>query len=361
MVDGRFVLGAPNVFRECVKVAEFDSNGAVLSTHAFGDSKTRDCAYTALANGGLAGAFNVDPRPQNKLVFDVFCRMPGKPWFSQRLEFPPNTPSPLGFCMAAVEGSDGLICIFFMNDSSGSVGLMRLRPVNGALQLVDCDANFIPRGLGDLSCSGELPNIYAAADGDSILLGYQSAPDQFTKCPYRLIASRNSVVRVRPDKSKTLLATTPWWTPHIGFARVYLFPRPAGIYYAAEFQNIDTDCGLGWNVGLLKDGVFQTTQQLPEGRIAAVSRDGMLLFYTQPSNSSEIIKLRFRPEVKITRSQSEVIIDWDHAGPTDVLERSTDLKTWSVVPYTQRPVRLPTSGTAAFFRVKVGGQGLDES
>lgn len=359
LVDGRFILGGMNTLHTGIKIAEFNPDGSLHSTGGFGDSRSRWGAYTPLADGGLAGAVYADPPSgQNKLIFDVYYRPKNLAWFSARWEFPPNTPSPIGMIFWATEGRDGLVWFFFTHDSSGAIGLMRMRPKilalpypTGVLELVDFDANFIHVNRGDLSPSGELPTIYAVADADGILLGYQSFPYVETKCQYRKLHSRNSITRVRYDKSVTLLGTSEWWSPHIDFPLQAVFPRRDGIYYTMEFQGTQT-CALGWNVGLFKNGVFSTSQVWPEGRITSLSPDGMVLFYNRQANTSEIIKLRFAPEMKIQRSGSSVIIDWDHASAGDLLEGSVNLKTWAPVTYGQRPAVLPATGPNRFFRVK---------
>lgn len=361
LIVGSFGALGPTQFSEI----DFDTGALSYSTQVGGD-KSLNGAMVGLYNTGVAGVI-FSNSPSGKVVFDAFYRAPVVPypgvseptWITKHYEMP----ALLGFGQAyfptAVQGPDGLVWVFFCRDSAGTIGLIRLRCVGNTLELVDFTDQLIGTGHGAMSPSGENLWPFCAVDkrNNRILLCYQNQPHLFTSCQGFRVASRHAITEVLSDKSVSLRAVNDWWTPHIsyGYAIPALWPRPDGNYFAIEKLNVNGDCKLSWQLGMEKDGVFMVGSVLPEGRILSTSLDGWLFMYDRASNTSDLINLRFPPEITIRRSGSDVVINWDSASPSDVLESSADMQSWSPVPYAQRPVRLPANEAARFFRVKVYG------
>lgn len=387
-----------------IRFADFDaSNGQIIpgSEYENGDGQSRWGAGCQTNKGGFVAAVYVDVLPKNTIVLDVFYRCPAAPtipgttppppkWWYERRSLSATIQSGIYDYLQVVQGPDGLIWIFIMRDSSGTIGLLRYRPTLTGLQYVDDAPEFIPRNLGNLSPSGESPNLAAVVDhrNNRIVLCYQGpSPDNgYSECLKAKYGngfySHWSVTEVGMDKRIMSLGATPWWATHAGDEQVVIVARRDGIYFLLPYVNTPENCAEeGCHLGRLVNGVFQIVMTIPRGVVLGRSQDGWCFWMdrtAKPFPITYLMKLRCVPEMSAARDSSSltvsellklpgmasmtvegasktIILDWDEGDSRDVLQSSPDAA-FSIVAEEYGaglpPRVVPNNGGNQFFRVK---------
>lgn len=361
-----------------IRFGEFDAaTGALRTTYENGNGQSRWGGGCPTNKGGFVAAFWVDVLPKTTIVLDIFYRRPPMPpipgtttppqWLYERRSFTTTSQSGIYDYLQVVQGPDGLIWIFVMRDSAGTIALLRYRPTASGLEFVDEDPDFIPRGLGQLSPSGESPNLGAVVDrrNNRIVLCYQGAPDggtaNYSECLKAKYAngfsSYWSVTEVGMDKRTRLIGTTPWWSAHAGDELPGIVARRDGIYFWLT-HTTPADCSdEGMRVGRLVNGVFEIGATVPRGSLLAASPDGWFFYLdrtAQPYQATYLAKLRCRPEMSIRDDGDNVVVDWDEADVTDVLQHSANVE-FSIVDEfygAGLPPRIIPKTCDRFFRVR---------
>lgn len=369
-LDSRFVIGGklPPHLASAPQICEYDPRtGAKLFQTAFGDLTTRGSTAVQLGVGNaIAGVACNDPSPMNEVQLEAFYRpprlllsLPGQPlleprWWFQRFTFPTTFgTSALRMELSSVLETAKRFAVYITRDSAGTIGRAQFEIEGPGLKLLGFNERFIDTNLGDVSPSGEYLLITAVQDGNRTLLAYQNQPHATVQSPTGTkITSRWAITEVLEDGSFHLLGVTPWWSLHSGeYPRPIIMPRPDGIYFALHY--VDDAYSQGWKVGVFKDRNFQVMSELPNGRIRSYSADGWLLKEDRATREVDLIRLRPPPELTLSMMSGFAFVRWDKAAPTDVLEASSDLKTWTPIATGLPPVKVPGDKPAQFFRVQI--------
>lgn len=331
-------------------------------TSIFGNPDSNAPAVLKLRSGGFVA---IGYRNDSSVTIDTAYRRPTSPppapgdaalpsqWAIKTFFL---VPGPVGippFSLALVEGTDGLIYVFMTRDSSHTVKLLRLRVEGGELVQVDYDDSFLSdyftNGVardGDMSPDGEFPFVAAATDwqGGRILITYNQSRTFFTRDTCETIQTRPVVVAVKPDLSKTLVATLP--DPvNRSLTRSPIIVLPSGIYVV--YCYITDDCvRWEWRLARVTEGgasVF-VMDQSDYTAACALSPDGWLVYRSQ---TDFLVNIGQLPLLHHERQGENILLKWP-AGYT--LQRSSDLAAWAdssaTSPYTE-----PMTGNA-FFRLR---------
>jgi len=345
-----------------------DNPSVVLSEYKFGGNGTNPGASCRLRSGKIVFV-NYQHNKLNEPTdsrFHITSKF-GATWLTQQFNFPFAASMPSIFC-AMVEGTDGLIWLFWTRDSWGGIGCARFR-INGAmLELISEPFGITPNG-SNLGISGEIPRISAITDwvGKRIILGYQSAAQTYVGplqpgepprpvCPDSRWLSNSTVIsEVLPDKRQNLIALLPYFSSHVRTPIAGAWPRPDGIYWIADYVLVPS-CEKGWKTGIAVAG--KVTGSMVDGTLLAVSDDGWYAFQ-RPSplgGPVELIQTGFvsTPTLTITPCDTATI-RWTPVSPTDQLQFTTDLNSavWTDIPgATAPPWVVQTTGPHKFYRIK---------
>lgn len=374
LVGAKYIAGGAGGNFEFIKIGEFDPlTGTLLAETQFGDSSSRWGAVTPVHTGGLAGMIYCDAGEERVIRFDAIYRFPDPPpipgggtsprWQIQRFNLPSTGQGSVAqrYSMFAVQGQDRLVYVFYTRDSTATIGLARFSITGSGMSLVDHNESFIPRGIPETP-SGEFPNVTAAVDPyhGGIVLAYQGWDDLITTCEGLKFAAHWILTRVQYDKSYRRIGIRETsWTSHNIHPRPAIYPRPEGIYWLLDYQNVNTativgDCKSHWEAGIFKDGQFAPLTPLDFYSIVALSKDGTIIAYNLEAQMDELIEINFPPVLTARRWGDSIRLDWDKASPTDIVEKSSDLRNWSPAGYSGLPpATFPMDQPKQFFRVKV--------
>jgi hypothetical protein len=223
------------------------------------------------------------------------------------------------------------------------------------LELVDHTSEFIGRD-NSISINAENPSITAIhyVAGKRILLAYENAIHGFSNCSAKRVLSTALITcSVYPDKRPELLFQLPWTTAHIEYPLTMVWPRPDGCYWLASHFEAPT-CRSFWRDGIFSNEQLHTSIDTDENsKVCSYSDDGWLL-WERPGQTFQLEKYRFRPELKVVRTNNnQVRITWDEGSATDQLQSSDSISGpyKNVIGATASPVTFPASKGAEFFRL----------
>jgi hypothetical protein len=140
----------------------------------------------------------------------------------------------------------------------------------------------------------------------------------------------------------------------------YLFPRRDGVYYAlTSCKRITTDPVTCENFERFLFGGFtkspvSSPDRVPCHPFMAASVDGWMvrkLINPDWSETFELGKLPLPPKLCIKDAGASIEVRWDQQTAGDVLEQSSDQKTWTECHHGPPPAVLPKEGSA-YFRVR---------
>jgi hypothetical protein len=382
LIGNTYVLGGKrqnNTGPSRIRFAEFDAaTGQMVpgSEYENGDGLSRWGAGCRTDKGGFVGVVYVDVQPKNTIVLDVFYRRPAMPpipgttpppkWWYERRSLSATTQSGIYDYLQVVQGPDGLIWIFVMRDSAGTIALLRYRPTLTGLEYVDDAPEFIPRNLGHLSPSGESPRLAAVVDkrNNRIVLCYQGAPDTLSDCLKAKygneFAGHWSITEVGMDKQFRLLGSTPWWAAHAGDEQSLIVARPDGVYFMLPYVNpVETCAEEGFHLGTLVNGEFRIALSIPRGSILGRSQDGWCFYLdrtAKPFPTTYLMRVCCAPVMSIRRSDGNIIVDWEPFTPGDMLQEKLDVTgaSWETPFVCVPPATLAPSSSSKIYRVVQG-------
>lgn len=335
----------------------------------FGDINSRMGCSCSLRNGG-ALFINFVTLGLNTPAygFDISYRLPPRPppppgesssgtnWLYKRFWF--NNPAPGAvIALMSCDEMSGMVHVAYTFDGSGVIGLLVISVTNG-IQVALQNDSFIGRD-SSVAPSVEIPEICVVKDGKGLVFAYQAAESTFhydCVAGSPIITGPTLFARVGQDLSVSKWCQLPWEDYH-SHAVVAPWPRSDAMYsYAGKLQ----DCIRSWwrsRVTATGIDVSQATQ----GELRAFSSDGWTF---TPETGVELTAMR--PAVSIVTELlprklrglvggvlGVATVSWDNFQTGDVLEGSTDLKTWQTVSIGQKPpVDVAMSTDRMFFRVK---------
>ena len=345
-----------------VQVREYDRQNQKVFDWQYGDTHSRvGCSCRTPNGGALFINFATWDVNAPEYGFDLAYRVPVPPpaldmpstsgWTYKRIMLhnldPGTVTSPMD-CVCV----GNTVYVFHGFDGSGRWDLLKIKLDDLSYEHV---VAFIGRGSGDVAPCLEIPYITAMLDkiGNRILLAYQNVHQTPTNCPggSQLMAYPTSIVAVSlPNLVASLLFTLPWDCFHSqsGFP-VPVWARPDGYYFPSiKRTNCDTSLALYRFDGT----IHRLVADIPNGTPRAFSPDGWFI-YQDPSEALPYITTLFpmAPVLSVTphlvsakiakafniNSPGIMEVAWDNFQEGDILESSTDLKTWQTVVIGQRP------------------------
>jgi hypothetical protein len=334
-------------------------------TTIFGNSDSNSPAVLKLRNGGFVA---IGYRNDSSVTIDTAYRRPTVPPAPDEGALPSQwalhtfflVPGPVGippFSLAMVEGTDGLIYVFMTRDSSHTVKLLRLRVEGAELVEVDYHDSFLAESFtngilqdGDMSPDGEFPFVAAATDWQNgrILITYNQSRWVYSRDTCETIQTRPVVVAVKPDLSKTLVATIP--DPvNRSLTRSPIIILPSGVYvvycYITEADCLDWQ----WKLARVSGKGAAIFNMAPSDYTAAcaLSPDGWMVYKDRANTLVNVDQL---PILRSKRDGNTLTLTWPGAGQ---LEFSKDQKTWAPAPFTS-PAVVALGEEQMFFRVRYG-------
>lgn len=356
-----------------MKVIEYEVGESELTQvgepFVFGDTTNRAPDAIRLSNTGAMFVSHQQRFPNVAPEFncDIVVRKPdvpnlvvAEPYIIQHFDWPSPASNQWPSSTRLVQGSNGLVSLFWTRDSMGSIGMARFNQ-NG--QLVDVDGNFISGALGqDLAPSIEFPKVFTAVSGEQVLLSYQNLPHgEAPNCNVEgdppVITSRTAITSISVDKQVSLVGIMEWPVWHKSDPWPCIWPRPDGIYFLNEFYDTN-QCSTIWRNGVFVNGQFLYTE-FGAGHVEAYSDDGWVVFSEPGRVNPTLVDLKFRSTLKIERwscqakQVTEFRITWDKPTAGQQLQQSADLLTWEDIEgATSSPVIVANAAPQMFFRLK---------
>lgn len=363
VTDSRIMIASRNSSGGPIRVTEYELSGSNLTLtndFTFGDVRTIIGASCALDDGSAAFAFHSKDPPDTPDDFIVHLTVGWRTngvWQTNSFDLPAGVASHFPAFLSMNQGVDGGLYVFFHMDSWGSLGMAKFTNNASGIGLVT-QSNIVD-GLSS-SISGEHPRVSSIRDGNRIVLIHQLGGSVFhPECPDTIHPTSQTIVMVAVYTNLTFekIGELPWESLHINNPILACWPRPNGFYF---FADRFSDCAVSWRAGLLDNSTNITVfQEFIEGDVLSRSDDGYIIFQPEPpATNTTLIKVGFAPIMTIDKMPlvdgrtSDVRIDWDEAVDGDIVEASSDLKSWKQLATSGKPVIVANADSEQFFRVR---------
>ncbi len=151
----------------------------------------------------------------------------------------------------------------------------------------------------------------------------------------------------------SLLAKLPWDCFHmLAYSPVPTWARPDGIYFPS-IKRTNCDTSLALYRLELSGAITQLFDAVPGAIVRSCSSDGWTAIQPADGGSWSVERIKAVPKLAVRDlGDNTVRVSWDYDSPTDWLQSSIDLKTWTDLNQGVSPVVRPKNEQQQFYRIK---------